>query len=359
MRINDVVGQQVALLVQTYNLAARAEARVYGHHPLLAYRRVHQQLAQVVSENLDALDIGLFLGLPQDLSRDGGVQQALPSIVHRLPHLLMRRIAVFLAIIIIEFVAALLPVGINFHLQEAFFLGAQHGQKIMGRDFGNGLREVEITAVLGGLGIGLPLFGNLGAHAAGTVDPAQRLAVVGGFADPFGQDVPGALQRLFHGGHFPLHELGGIGLGVAGFVVPQQIGQRLQAFGYGHRGARLALGPIRKVKVFQLAAADAVLDGLLQFRGQFSLLLDGAQDGRLALFHLSEDIGPMLDLRHLDIRKAARAFLAVTADERDGAAFPEEFDAILHLPLLNVQQLGYIVQIQFFHGVIPRTEGVP
>ena len=64
MRINHIMAQQIALLVQAHHLAARAEAGVNGHHALLPHRRGQQQLPQVLPKHLDALNIGLLLGLP-------------------------------------------------------------------------------------------------------------------------------------------------------------------------------------------------------------------------------------------------------------------------------------------------------
>ena len=345
MGVNDVVRQQVALPVQADHLAARSEARVYGHHPLLPHRRGQQQLSEVLPEHLDALDIGLFLGLPQHLAGNGRVHEALPGIFHGLPHLLVGRIAVGLAIVIVKLVGALLPVRVYLHLHEAFVRRAEHGQQVVGRDFGDGLREGEIAAVLGGVRAVLPGLGHLGAHPSRTVDAAEGFTVMGVLADTLRQDVPRALQGFLHRGHLSLHEGGGIGLGIAGLVVPKKVCQRLQSFGHGHRGARFPFGPIRQVQILQLAGADAFLDGVLEFRRQFPLLLDGAQDGSFSLVHLLEDIGPMLYLRHFHVREAARAFLAVTADKGDGATLCKELRTVFHLPGLNIQQSGYVFYI--------------
>ena len=59
----------------------------------------------------------------------------------------------------------------------------------------------------------------------------------------------------------------------------------------------------------------------------------------------------MLDLAYFHVCEAACALFAVTADEGDGAALLEQLYAILHLPLLDAQQLGDIIQVQFFHDL--------
>ena len=337
MRVNDVVTQQIALFVQADYLTAGAEAGVNGHHALLPHRRGQQQLPEVLSKHLDAFNIGLLFGLSENFSGDGRVQKALPGVVHGVADLVMRGVAVLLAIVVIQFVAALLSVGINLHLQKTFILCPQHSEEVVGRDLGDGLREVEIRAVFGRLGIGHTLLGYLGTDPAGAVDAAQRLPVMGGLADSFCQDIPGALQSLFHGGYLALDKLLGIGLRITALVVPKEIREGFQAPGDRHGGARLAFGPIREIQVFQLAAAHAVLYGLLQLRRQLPQLLNGSQDGSLAFFHLFKDIGPMLDLGHLHVCHSSRALLAVPGDERDGAPLCKQFHAVFHLPVLDVQ----------------------
>ena len=70
MRIDYLVVQKFTLPVQTDNLATVAESRINSHGPLLAYRRAHQQLPEVISENLYAFPVRLFLGFPDYLRAD-------------------------------------------------------------------------------------------------------------------------------------------------------------------------------------------------------------------------------------------------------------------------------------------------
>ena len=340
--------EEVALGIQTDDLAARAEARVDGHRALLSHGRGQEELPQVFPEDVDAFDIGLFLGLADDFSGDGGVQEALPGVVHGFADLEARlagRVALRLAVVVVEFIAALFSVGVDVHFQEAFFLGAEHGQQVVCGYFADGLAEAEVVAVLGGLGVFGAGLGGLGFHAAGAVDTAQRLAVGGGFADALGDDVAGALEGFLDARHLPFHVLAGFVFRAGGLASPEEIGQRLQASCDSHRRARLALGAERQVQVLELGAAGAVFDLLLQGRGELFLLLDGLEDGCLALFHLFEDLGPVLDLGHVDVVQAAGALLAVAADEGNGAAVGEELGAVLHLPGLDAQQLCYIFNV--------------
>ena len=155
---------------------------------------------------------------------------------------------------------------------------------------------------------------------------------MGGLAQALGHNVARALQGLFHVLDLPFHEAAGIGLGILRLAAPQEVCQRFQPFGHRQGGTGFPLGPIRKIQIFQLAGTDAVFYLLFKFCGKFILLRDGFEDGGLALFHLFEDIGPMFDLCHFYVREAAGALFAVAADKGNGAAVPEQFHAVFHLP---------------------------
>ena len=209
---------------------------------------------------------------------------------------------------------------------------------------------MEVTAIFGGFRAFLSGFGHLGQHAAGAVDTSQRFPVDGRFTDSFGQYVAGALQRLLHRTDFPFHILAGFLFRTGGLAFPEQIGQRLQSPGYRHRSTGFPFGPIRQIQILQLTGIHTVFYLLPKGRRQLFLFFDGLQDRRLALFHLGENFGPVLDFGHFDVIEAARTLLPVTADERDGAAIGKQFRAILHLPGLHAQQLSNILDVEFFHS---------
>ena len=221
----------------------------------------------------------------------------------------------------------------------------------MGRNPGQRLGIGEIATVLGGIGGRLPGFGYLRNHPARPVDAPQVFPHGGRFAEPFGQDIPGALQGLVHILHGTFHIARRFLPGTGAAALPQQVGQGLQSFGHRFRSAGLALGAVREVQVFQLGRHHAVFDPRAQLRRQFPLLGNGTQDGELALVHLREDIGPMLDEGHLHVREAAGAFFPVAADKGDGAAVVQELGAVFHLPGLHRSQLGYVLDIDFFHDL--------
>ena len=57
----------------------------------------------------------------------------------------------------------------------------------------------------------------------------------------------------------------------------------------------------------------------------------------------------MLDLGDGDIVQPPGLLLPVTADERNGVSFLEKVDAILHLPILDTDGTGDIVNIDVLH----------
>ena len=57
----------------------------------------------------------------------------------------------------------------------------------------------------------------------------------------------------------------------------------------------------------------------------------------------------MLDLGDGDIVQPPGLLLPVTADERNGVSLLEKVDAILHLPILDADGTGDIVNIDVLH----------
>ena len=81
MRENDLVVEEIALTVETDSLASVPETGIYGKYTLLPNRRGKQELLEILSEDLNRLDVRLLLGFLQDFIGDRGVQQTLPRIL--------------------------------------------------------------------------------------------------------------------------------------------------------------------------------------------------------------------------------------------------------------------------------------
>ena len=156
MREYYLVMQQVSLLVQADDLAAVAEPRVDCHRPFLADWRRQEQLGQIVAKDIDGLNVSLFLSLLKDLVGKGRCQQTLVGVIHRLTDLIGEpgsRIAVLLAEIIVDLVAAFLRIGIQADGEKALVLSPENGQEIVCRDPLQRHREIEISPELGCLRI--------------------------------------------------------------------------------------------------------------------------------------------------------------------------------------------------------------
>ena len=156
MREYDLVVQEVSLLVQTDYLTAVAEAWVNRHCPLLAYRSGKQKLREILSENVNRLDVSLFLGLFDNLVGQRWLKQTLISVINGLTDLVGKlgtRITMFLTKIIIDLVAAFLRVRIEPYRQKALILSTKYRQKVMRRNPLERHREIEISPILRSLGI--------------------------------------------------------------------------------------------------------------------------------------------------------------------------------------------------------------
>ena len=355
MRIDDRMIEEIALLVQAGDLAAVAEARVDGHRALLPHGGGQQQLAEVLPEDLDALAVGLLLGLAQHLAADRRLQQALEGVGHGFLDLLGRgagRVAVFLAVVVVDLGVALVGVGLDADVQESFVLRAQDGEQVVRGDAVERHLEIEIAAVFGRLGAVAAGLGDPGRHAPAAEDPAQVLADDRGLAEALRDDVARAGQRRVHVRDLVAHELAGVRFRVARLAVPEQVGERLQAELAGGRGAGAPLGPPGEVEVLQLRGGDAVFNPFAQLVGQRARLGNRPEDGLLALLHLGEDVHPVADLRHVGVVHAAGLLLAVAADEGDGVAVREQVGAVLHLPVLQAQQAGDVPDIDLFHDCL-------
>ena len=223
MRIDDRVVQEPALLVQAGDLAAVAEARVDGHRALLAHGGAEQQLAEVLPEHADTLQIGLLLGLPEYFSADRGLQQALVRIGGGEFDLVGEeggRVALLLAEVVVNLGAAFLGVGVDAHVQVAFVLGPQDGEQVVGGDAVEGHLEVEVAAVFGRLGAVPAGLGDAGSDPAAPENAAQVLPDDRRLAEPFGDDVARTGKRGFGIRDLIGDELACVGFRVARLGVP-------------------------------------------------------------------------------------------------------------------------------------------
>ena len=82
-RIDDVVAEELAGVVDHRDLAAGADAGVESQHGELARGRREQQVLQILAEDLDGVGVGALLEFQTDLRSDGAVEQTLPGVFRR------------------------------------------------------------------------------------------------------------------------------------------------------------------------------------------------------------------------------------------------------------------------------------
>ena len=82
-RVDDIVAQEFAGVVDDGDLAAGADAGVESEYGELARGRGEQQVLEILAENLDGIGIGALLEFQADFRGDGAVEQALPGIFGR------------------------------------------------------------------------------------------------------------------------------------------------------------------------------------------------------------------------------------------------------------------------------------
>ena len=97
-------------------------------------------------------------------------------------------------------------------------------------------------------------------------------------------------------------------------------------------GAGAFLLLVGEVEIFQLLELLSLFDGLAQLRGQFSLLINFAEDLFLSLYEIPEVGDALLNAADLFLVKGAGRFFAVAGDEGPGIASVQEFHNGVHLP---------------------------
>lgn len=250
-----------------------------------------------------------------------------------------------LAEVVVDLAAAFLGVGIDAYREETFFFGTQDGEEIMRRDAVEGHREIEIRAVFVGVLRFLSGFGDGGDYAALAEDRAEILADFCGLAQPFGNYVARSGEGVVNAGNLSFDK-GSRGCDdIAGADVPHHVRERLEAKLLRYCGTGAALRLEREVYILKLSGGDTVFDSVLESVIQCAGLGNGLEDCVLAFFHFGEDVDPVLDFGHLGIIHTARLFLSVAADERDGVAVLEHVGAILDLPALELEMVGYVVDV--------------
>ena len=187
MGVDGFVVQQVAVLVEAYYLAARAESGVYAHSAFLAERRGEKQLPQVRAENLYRLAVCTLLAERGELGLNRWLEQTLVSVPDSAAHY-AGTFALRADENAVEAFDALFFVGRYVHAEYLLALSAPHSQKRVGRASRELYLLVEIVAVFAAFPL-LAFYHTAVYHCPAGEYGADGMACRRTFAHPFGNDV--------------------------------------------------------------------------------------------------------------------------------------------------------------------------
>ena len=130
-------------------------------------------------------------------------------------------------------------------------------------------------------------------------------------------------------------------MGIVFTLHHEEHGQRFKSMFFGHLRPGAPFGLIGQVNVLKHIGVPTFVNSLLQGVGHLSLFADGLDDGLLAFCDVFQFIVPFAYFCYLHLVESTGAFLAVTADERDGASLVQQLQGIVNVGIFQLQCLGY------------------
>ena len=141
--VNQGMIQQIAELVQHGQLAAAAESGIDGHHSMSPQRRLQQQLAQVLCEDLHRVGFRTLRQFSPDLPFDAGDNQTRQGIVQSAAEQLGVRVA-FLNHQLLGGLLQRIQVELDLHAQDFAAFPPIHGQHAIVRQSFQRLGVIEV-----------------------------------------------------------------------------------------------------------------------------------------------------------------------------------------------------------------------
>ena len=132
-RVDDVVAEKLAGVINDGDLAAGADAGVESEYGELARGRGEQQVLEILAENLDGIGVGALLQFQADLRRDGAVEQTLPGVFRRQVQL-RSPVAGLLVDLALDEVERALRIEFDEEVEDVLGLAAADGEHAMRRD---------------------------------------------------------------------------------------------------------------------------------------------------------------------------------------------------------------------------------
>ena len=217
----------------------------------------------------------------------------------------------------------------------------------------DGLREIEIVAVLGGVGVGAVLAVDqcaleqrLGPKPLAQLADERRV-----FGPAFAEQVAHAVEHGARIGKatFGIDERASLGRGIQRRVGEQLVGQRLQArLARNHPfGAPLRLEG--QVEVLKFLLRGGRFDGRAQFGRQLALLVDALEHGFTAFEQLAQIAQPGFQLTQLNVVEPVGGLLAVARNEGHRGTAVDQGHGGLYLCRTNLQ-FGGDLQLNLVQG---------
>jgi len=250
VRIDGARIQQLAGGVHHGQLGTGAEAGIKPQHGLSCQGRLPQQCFEVGGKDFDGVRFRRHGQFATHVTFDGGQQQAFGRVKDgRLQFLAEGRTQVR-AEIVDDGTLPVLLLHAHLHAQHLFRLAAVDGQHLV-RTHAADLRGELVIGFIDGLFVLGVLNEFTGQRAELHGLAAGFSPHLGGIADRLGGDVARAGQGVFDGLDLFVQEALGHLLRVSGRARLREdhVGQALQPFFTGHRGARAALGFVGRVEV--------------------------------------------------------------------------------------------------------------
>ena len=339
--IDDRGVEHLARLVDDRDLAAVAVAGVEAHRDRALDRRLHEQRAEVERKVVDGLLVGRVSQGGAQLALHAGLQQPVIAVVADSLHEVHRG-APGLYHAAADALQRLVAVDRQADLQRALALAAVEGQDLMALQAGDGLREIKILPVDGGLLVLLLCRGRL-RRAAAVHERTQALAHLRVVGDALGEDVGRAGQRIFQRPdalvRVDIRRGQRLGRVHAQRLGKDSVRQRLEALFPGDRRARAALGLVGAVEVLDLRERRGLVDGLCQLVRQLFLRGDGGLDLLAPLGEIAQILQPRLKRAERRVVHGAVLLLAVAGDEGNGVALVKKGDDICDIFLSAVEFL--------------------
>ena len=313
-------------------LASVGVTGVKAQHHLALEGRGHEQMPEVIREDLDRALAGGVKEVVSDLTLNRGGDQAGIAIRHGVHDVGLGGGGHGGHDAIEEEAHHNVLGDGEGDLEELLLLTAVDGEDAVTGDLGKGLCILVVGSVNRVL-----LAGGTGDHRAVCQSQgADLLAELGVIRNVLGDNVHCTLQGILHGGHFSLgideclgrHLNGGV-IGLA--LLQNEGGEGLESPLACHRCAGLALGAVGAVNIVHLGHGCGQINGTDELGGELSLTVNEGLDLLLALFQITQGGQALVKGTQDVIVQTSRNLFAVTGDKGDGIALVDEGNRLLHL----------------------------